>query len=375
MSAVAARVVETLPVADRFRNLRERWWPEMSALADREIRGTWSGGVPSAERRPVLGAGGPTGPVQAISLEALASGGKRLRAVVPLLVAEALDVDPMRLLPLGAACEVLHNATLVHDDLQDGDAQRRGQPTVWKRHGAAQAINVGDAMLFVPSLLLARLDVDGPVREALTRRLVHDTLAVIDGQALEIVLRDEASPSVDTYLAMVEGKTSGLFALPMAGAALACGADELTVVSLTEAARHLGVLFQIQDDLLDLYGDKGREAVGNDLREGKRSFLVVHALTHAPPASRVWLRSLLDGPRDAVNDAAVGHAIALFERVGSVGCALDELSRRRERASAVVTDPRLRELCRGLADLLVEPVAGLAGRTLPRTGTTLGRTS
>ncbi len=374
MSALPATPFERPDVPARFTRLREEHWPAMAALASREIRGTWRSGVAFAERVPVREVA-PTGPVQAMAIDALSSGGKRLRAVLPLLVAEALDVAPERLLPLGAACEVLHNGTLVHDDLQDGDTTRRGAPTVWHQHGMAHAINVGDAMLFVSALLLRHLEVPPQVRDALLQQLVRDTLAVIDGQGLELVLRQQARPTIASYLAMVEGKTSGLFALPMAGAARVCLADDTVVGALTEAARHLGVLFQVQDDLLDLYGDKGRGTLGNDLREGKRSFLVVHTLTHAPPTACAWLRSVLDGPGDAVSDEVVGHAITLFERTGSVGCALDEVNRRRAQACAAVDDPRLADLVAGLADLAIAPIASLVRRTFPRAGTSLGRTA
>ena len=87
----------------------------------------------------------------------MGTGGKRLRALLPLAVADALEAQPAQLVPFGAACELLHNATLVHDDLQDGDEMRRDQEAVWKRYGAAQAINLGDAMLYLTLALVHRL--------------------------------------------------------------------------------------------------------------------------------------------------------------------------------------------------------------------------
>lgn len=111
----------------------------------------------------------------------LATGGKRLRALLPLLAAERLGTDPARLRPFAAACEMLHNATLVHDDLQDGDTMRRGHPTVWKRWSAAQAINLGDAMFYWAFAVLSRLEVSATLRWEIVELLVRGMLQVTDG--------------------------------------------------------------------------------------------------------------------------------------------------------------------------------------------------
>src|SRR5438270_6085718 len=108
----------------RFEALRAAWWPAIRALMDELIRE--SGGEGSLLRQ--------------MADYHLQTPGKRLRAILPLLIAEALGVAPERLVPFGAACEMLHNASLVHDDLQDGDSTRRGQPAVWKKFGMPQAI-------------------------------------------------------------------------------------------------------------------------------------------------------------------------------------------------------------------------------------------
>ncbi len=250
---------------ERFVSLRERWLPAILELASDAI-----------ERSSPPGSTLP-----GMARYHMKTGGKRLRALLPLLTAEALGSDPAALVPLGAACEVLHNATLVHDDLQDGDRLRRGEPTVWARYGMPQAINLGDAMFYWTLLLVQRLDAPADRREAVAERVLLETLRVIDGQEQEFSLKT-APANLEGYFAMVEGKTSGLFALPMAGAALYCGAPPAVVDDLAEAARHMGVLFQIQDDVLDLYGSKGRDMVGTDIAEGKRSALVVRALTTLP---------------------------------------------------------------------------------------------
>ena len=296
----------------------------------------------------------------------LGTGGKRLRALLPLLTAEALGKDPEPLLPFGAACEMLHNATLVHDDLQDGDDTRRGHPTVWSQFGVPQAINLGDAMFYYALLLLQRLDMEPSAIVQVSERLLRETLRVIDGQEREFSLKRKARPSLDDYFLMVEGKTSGLFSLPMAGAAQLCAAPQSTVDGLAEAARHKGVLFQIQDDVLDLYGSKGRQQRGSDIGEGKRSALVVHALAHATPAQAEALVALLDAPRASTTVQQVEDAAQLFRDCGSLTFALDELERRRAAATAVpavAQDAGLRGLVEGMCRRFVQPITPILEQT------------
>lgn len=291
-----------------------------------------------------------------------ATGGKRLRALIPLLAVHALGKDPRRALPLGAACEMLHNATLVHDDLQDGDTVRRCRETVWKRWSPAQAINLGDAMFQYALALLQRLDAAAQVRLDLTDLFLRGTVRVIDGQAREFLLKDDPEPTPEKYFAVVEGKTSGLFEIPLVGAALLADAPEPLRRTLEIAARDLGVLFQIQDDVLDLYGEKGREGRGSDLAEGKISALVVHALHHGAPPDAERLRAILRLPREQTTPREVDEADALFRSSGALRFALDEIRRRAHAAGnlpALADAPPLQTLVRGLADAFVQPIAAV----------------
>ena len=259
------------------------------------------------------------GPLEAMITRHLESGGKRLRALIPLTICDALDVDPGRSVALGAAAEMTHNATLVHDDLQDGDTHRRGEPTVWAVSGMPQAINCGDAMFQLGMRLIAQVDAGPAMKMRLSQLHIDCTLQVIGGQAREFDLMGHArTPSTEDYLAVVRGKTGGLFKLPIAGAALLCGTDDATVEALKEVAADMGVVFQIQDDLLDVVADKGRERRGEDLAEGKQSFLVVHALEHGAEADAARLRVILETPRDETTGALLEEGIAILERCGSL---------------------------------------------------------
>lgn len=296
----------------------------------------------------------------------LETGGKRLRALLPSLVADYLGRDAVKVLPLGAACEMLHNATLVHDDVQDGDRVRRGRETVWCRFGVPRAINLGDAMFYYAVLLLQQLDVPAEQRNHLVRMLVSETLQIIEGQEREFALRGSAQPTLAEYFSMVEAKTSRLFALPMVGAVEILGQDGEMVPGLSEAARHIGVLFQMQDDVLDLYGDKGRDQKGSDIAEGKRSILAVHALECGHPDDAEALLAILDKEREGTTQDDVAGVMRVFERTGSLAFAVEEMHARKEQALAAVRgsgQPGLKALVEGICEVVLDPISELMEQT------------
>jgi geranylgeranyl diphosphate synthase type I len=258
------------------------------------------------------------------------SGGKRLR---PLLTAGAALAYARTkgkeegavleaCIPYALAVELLHNATLVHDDIQDGDKLRRGKETLWVKYSLAQAINCGDAWFFVPQLLVQEAAYAPELKLALLRLLQEKTLAVIEGQAQEFALKERFSQgeeiSVPQYLAMVEGKTSALFSIPLLGGALVAGAGALEQKALEQSALHLGRAFQIQDDLLDLWGDKGRGETGSDIAEGKLSYplvLLLQKLGRGSP-DRLKVEQVVRAPREKTSPEDVAFVIGLMEREG-----------------------------------------------------------
>ncbi len=328
-------------IRQQFLDYRQQFWPPIVDLIDGVIR---QAGLSE------------TTLAQMVDYQ-LSTGGKRLRAVLPLMVAEALDLPPETVLPFGAACELIHNATLVHDDLQDGDRLRRGKEAVWVAYGQAEAINLGDALLYLAPLCLKHLDVDGQRRWQVSQLIYEQVLQVIDGQQQEFELTLAAGQQ--GYRRMVTGKTSGLFALPMMGAARLCGADQSLIDALGQACRHMGVLFQIQDDVLDLYGEKGREAPGGDLQEGKVSALVVAFSGLASADDLARLTALLEAPRHETDPAEIQWAIDAFRQQGALAAALEEIEELRQKALAAENlerFPALQGLIDGMIDLFVEPI-------------------
>ncbi len=345
-----APIDSVVAIDRRFKSLSESYLPQIMALIREVVQESSPRGSSLAE----------------MCNYHMNTGGKRIRALLPLLVAESLGADPAQIIPFGAACEMLHNATLVHDDLQDGDKLRRGHETIWHRFGIPQAVNLGDAMFYYTLLLAGRLTSSISRREAAAQRVLRETLRVIDGQQHEFQLRQIPNPTLDDYFMMVEGKTSGLFALPMAGGAALCGATKDVVNGLQEAARHMGVLFQIQDDVLDLYGEKGRDKQGSDICEGKRSLLIVHALDTATPAEKEWLIGILDKDRLETTTHHISEVMSFLQKKRSLEFVLKEIERRREDAihhTSLAEIPQLRSMIEAMCDRFTAPIRSIISAT------------
>jgi len=226
--------------------------------------------------------------------------------------------------------------------------------------------DLGDAMFYYAVLLLQQVDVSAEQRDRLVRMFVCEALRVIDGQEREFALRASDQPTLAEYFAMVEGKTSRLFALPMAAAAEILAQDREVIAGLSEAARHIGVLFQVQDDVLDLYGEKGRDQRGCDIAEGKRSILAVHALECGHPEDAESLLHILNKERESTTSADVASVMQLFERTGSLAFAVEEMHSRKDRSLAAVEASGLHGLTAmvaGICEVVLDPIKELVEHT------------
>jgi geranylgeranyl diphosphate synthase, type I len=299
--------------------------------------------------------------------EHLGSGGKRLRARLALAATVALGGLPSHAVVWAAAVELLHNATLVHDDIQDGDRYRRGHPTLWTTHGTAQAINAGDLMLMLPYVAVARLPAS--LAASLSAALAGAAVHTVRGQISELDLLGSELFDWSSYRRAIAGKAGALVALPVRGAAIL--AAHPSGEALADEFAELGVLFQLQDDVLDLYGDKGRERAASDLFEGKVSALVVAHLERRP-SDRAWLRELLCAPRHETSVAEVRRAVAAFVESGALAITLariDELAARARDSALLAEVPALRRVALELVDLatrLVEDARRLPATTSAR---------
>jgi len=244
-------------------------------------------------------------------------GGKRLRPALVLLVAKALGGSLNDALPAAAAVELLHNFTLVHDDIMDRDEMRRGVPTVHVLYGEPMAIIAGD-LLYAKAYEALLASPQGPetVRE-MVRELTWAAVTVAEGQAMDMMFEERWDVTEDEYLKMIEKKTGALFGTSAALGALAANKRELKD-ELKEFGLILGKAFQIKDDVLSLVGDEkvtGKPKY-NDLREGKKTILVIYALRNLPPEKSEELKRVL-GKRDASFEE-LERAAKLIEESGAL---------------------------------------------------------
>lgn len=287
--------------------------------------------------------------------EHMSSGGKRVRARLALVVAELLGVDKAAAIGWAACVEMLHNATLVHDDLQDGDILRRGVPTTWIRHGMPQAINTGDLMLMLPFVGIDEIDTDDSIRWRLSRAVARRASEAVRGQSLEMDLLDGPHRDWPTFLRAVHGKTGQLLALPVEGAALLAGFSAEEAEKLGNEFMVLGEIFQLQDDTRDLYAEKGRGQRGCDLREGKVSALVVAHL-ELNPQDADWLLGVLRTPRDRTSENDIDLAIRAFQDGGALASVLariEHLNLELMDSPQLLQHPGIRTVALDLADWLL----------------------
>lgn len=297
----------------------------------------------------------------AIAQEHLFTAGKKLRARIAMTAIDALGGPSEARIGWAASCELLHNATLIHDDLQDGDIWRRGKYAVWVRHGQAQAINAGDLLLMLPYISLEHVETDDATRWQLSRAIARRAEQTVRGQSLEMTLLDSGRWTVDDYSAAAVGKTSALFALPVEGAALICGRTREEAVRLGDAFGRIGLLFQMQDDVLDLYGDKQREKVGNDIREGSVTVLVAEHLERHPEDEK-WIVSVLAADRASTSDGDVARITERFRRTGTLDAVLDRIDRLAAEAledPMIAAVPALRRTAEAMIHKCLQPISSL----------------
>ncbi len=211
------------------------------------------------------------------------SGGKLSRPVLCLLACEAVGGDWHTALPAAAAIELIHNFSLIHDDIEDKSRQRHHQLAVWKLWGETQGINAGDAMYALAQLALLRLEERGVPSERLiliSRELNQASLQLCEGQYLDIDYENQPNISIEDYLAMISKKTAPLFECSLYSGALLGTDNQAQISHLRSFGKNLGMAYQIQDDLLGIWGKE--ETTGktsySDIKGKKKTLPVLYAL-------------------------------------------------------------------------------------------------
>lgn len=285
------------------------------------------------------------------------TGGKRLRPALALLVAEALGKPAEVAMPGAAAIELVHNFSLVHDDLQDRDRERHGRPTAWVVFGEAQAINLGDFLSTAAfSALLEAPAVDAGRRLHAVGLLNDAVREMIRGQWRDIEFEDGGTVSIDDYYAMVAGKTGALLGAAAAIGATLAGESTETAHAFGSWARQLGLAFQVRDDYLGAWGasELTGKAVGADIRRRKRSMPVIMGLADAQAGPVV--RSVFEGS----GEPDVERVLAALKQAGIAEAVARIANEQRDRADTLleqlpVTDAGRAEL-REASNFLVDRI-------------------
>ena len=287
--------------------------------------------------------------------------GKALRPSLLLLACEAVGGDWRRAVPAAAAVELVHNFSLIHDDIQDRDTERHHRPTVWSIWGEAQAINAGDALLALARLALLRLHDEGvpPATTLEAARLLDErTLAMVEGQVMDLAFEDAPRVQLDEYFGMIERKTGALFDCSFRIGALLGGCDASTFTKLGEAGRMLGVGFQIRDDMLGIWGAEtrtGKEPAA-DIRRRKKSLPIIYALNSEDRVGAECVEHAYE--RRDLSEADVSMVLKSLDAINAQGYCAAQASRQMAEALALLDglplhEDRLAEL-RETAEFLLE---------------------
>ena len=218
--------------------------------------------------------------------------GKRIRPLLVLLTSSACGANWQFALPAAAAIELVHNFSLVHDDIQDNSSKRRGRDTAWVKWGAPMAINVGDALFVMSSQAIVDLKDSYPAEVVMKAAgILHNTcLDLTRGQYLDMSYEERNDLGVEDYWHMISGKTSALIAACCHIGALLGGADEEKQEVYRSYGHYLGLAFQVQDDILGIWGDENvtGKSVASDLVEGKNSLPILAGLEKKGKFAERW---------------------------------------------------------------------------------------
>ncbi|MFZ1728750.1 MAG: polyprenyl synthetase family protein [Bacteroidota bacterium] len=285
----------------------------------------------------------------------LSGGGKRIRPVLVMLACEAAGGNPRDAVDAGVAVEILHNFTLVHDDIMDRADTRRGRETVHKKWDENIAILVGDELMGIAYKTLLETE-KGDVR-TLARVFTDGVIEVCEGQSYDKEFELLPTVSEDDYEMMISKKTGWLVAISADLGAIIGGADDSERTALVEYARCLGRAFQVQDDLLDVVANKAEfgKPIGGDIIEGKKTFLLVRALNRATGTDLELLQAV--ATRTAPHDGLVAKVTDVYLRLGILDIAREKIEQ--DTAAAIAALEALeesdgRQMLVWLAQMLLE---------------------
>lgn len=256
--------------------------------------------------------------------------GKRIRAFLVLTSTKAAGGNFKDARNAATAVEILHNFTLVHDDIMDNADKRRGLPTLHVKYDLSTAILSGDILIAIAYQLLLKdsRENDKSLLDTFTQAIIE----VCEGQGLDKEFETKKNVSLDEYLLMIRKKTAALAEMCCSIGAQVGGADKVTHAALKNYGLNLGIAFQLQDDLLDIIGDESEfgKTVGGDLMEGKKTFLFIKALELAKGNDKKLLEKMIR--QNGIRKSEIGTYKNLYERLGVIDITSKEVDKYTKRA-------------------------------------------
>ena len=280
-------------------------------------------------------------------------GGKRLRPCISMLACEAVSSDSKKVMPLAIALELVHNFTLVHDDIMDKSHLRRNLPTVHVKFGEPTAIMAGDLLFAKAFEAIDGLYSDTSIFKKLNLSLVKCVEEICEGQQLDMGFEKRTNVTEKEYLEMIQKKTAVLFMLAAEGGGIVAGGSKEEVEALREYGRCLGLGFQIWDDYLDVSSTEetlGKD-IGNDIRNGKKTLIAVHSFNNAVGGDKKILNDMF-GNRNASNED-IKKVFNLFRKTRSVDYAKNtalKYNAQAKKALDVLDDSDAKQILVELAD-------------------------
>ena len=290
-----------------------------------------------------------------------ANSGKAVRPALCLFSAESVGGSWERALPAAVAIELTHNFSLVHDDIQDGDTQRRHRSTVWYLWGMSHGLNAGAAMNVLGNLAALQrpegLSAEAALR--VSRILTQASAEMIAGQVLDLSFEQRPRVSVEDYLTMISKKTGALLEASLHMGAVIGTDDEATIEAMRSLGRGLGLLFQVRDDMLGVWGveETTGKPKASDIHRRKKSLPIVYALSAAEGESRKRLQQVYNTDRP-LTDEDVAEVFGVLDELDADkfcrNLAEEHAKLNYEAVGSIEISPEARAECRELTQFLLE---------------------
>jgi geranylgeranyl diphosphate synthase type I len=288
------------------------------------------------------------------------SGGKRLRPILAMLSCEAVGGVPETTIPFGISLEYMHNSTLIHDDIIDKDKWRRGLQSTHEKFGVPFAILAGDALIGETYRMLSYMappELNSVTYKEIIRSIAEAAKSFYEGEALDIEFAVRSDVTIPQYMRMIEKKTAQLYYLAGKGGALIGKGNNRQVENMAQYGTLFGLMFQIKDDLLNILTEQsvlGKQMIGSDILNGKRTLMYVHALSEINENDKRKMMKVVGN--ETANQHDVRGVIDMFREYGSIDYAQNKLTEYRDTAKKcldIMDDSESKELLIALADYSV----------------------